>query len=120
MYNLIGYYSLPFQKYYIIQVEGLFYAIFIKKKQQQILKKADVSRRTLWQYFNSKSDLMDYCLDNFIERYYLQRDNFILAQQTKDVFLVTLNFISYNREFIRSFVKSGHFSLLQNLIINRP
>ena len=63
---------------------------------------------------------MDYYLDNFIERYYLQRDNFILAQQTEVVFLVTLNFISYNREFIRSFVKSGHFSLLQNLIINRP
>lgn len=44
---------------------------------------------------------MDYYLDNFIERYYLQRDNFILAQQTEIVFLVTLNFISYNREFIR-------------------
>ena len=53
---------------------------------------------------------MDYYLDNFIERYYLQRDNFILAQQTTDVFLVTLNSISSNREFIRSLVKSGHFS----------
>lgn len=55
---------------------------------------------------------MDYYLDNFIERYYLQRDNFILAQQTEVVFLVTLNFISYNREFIRSLVESRHFSLL--------
>lgn len=77
-----------------------------------ILEKAGVSRRTFYRYFNSKSDLMDYCLDNFIEGYYLQRDNFILAQQAEDVFLVTLNFMYYNREFIRSLVESGHFSLL--------
>ena len=76
------------------------------------LEKAGVSRRTFYRYFNSKSDLMDYCLDNFIEGYYLQRDNFILAQQAEDVFLVTLNFMYYNRKFIRSLVKSGHFSLL--------
>ncbi|WP_270335722.1 TetR/AcrR family transcriptional regulator [Streptococcus macedonicus] len=77
-----------------------------------ILEKAGVSRRTFYRYFNSKSDLMDYCLDNFIEGYYLQRDNFILAQQAEDIFLVTLNFMYYNREFIRSLVESGHFSLL--------
>lgn len=77
-----------------------------------ILEKAGISRRTFYRYFNSKSDLMDYCLDNFIEEYYLQRDNFILAQQAEGVFLVTLNFMYYNREFIRSLVESGHFSLL--------
>ncbi|WP_430595984.1 TetR/AcrR family transcriptional regulator [Streptococcus gallolyticus] len=77
-----------------------------------ILEKAGVSRRTFYRHFNSKSDLMDYCLDNFIEGYYLQRDNFILAQQVENVFLVTLNFMYYNREFIRSLVESGHFSLL--------
>lgn len=77
-----------------------------------ILEKAGVSRRTFYRYFNSKSDLMDYCLDNFIEEYYLQRDNFILAQQAEGVFLVTLNFMYYNREFIRPLVESGHFSLL--------
>ena len=77
-----------------------------------ILEKAGVSRRTFYRYFNSKSDLMDYCLDNFIEGYYLQRDNFILAQQAEDIFLVTLNFMYYNREFFRSLVESGHFSLL--------
>ena len=77
-----------------------------------ILEKAGVSRRTFYRYFNSKSDLMDYCLDNFIEGYYLQRDNFILAQQAEDNFLVTINFMYYNREFIRSLVESGHFSLL--------
>lgn len=77
-----------------------------------ILEKAGVSRRTFYRYFNSKSDLMDYCLDNFVEGYYHQRDNFILAKQAEDVFLVTLNFMYYNRDFICSLVKSGHFSLL--------
>lgn len=77
-----------------------------------ILEKSGISRRTFYRYFNSKSDLMDYCLDNFIEGYYLQRDNFILAQQAEDVFLVTLNFMYHNRKFIRSLVESGHFSLL--------
>ncbi|SES20553.1 TetR/AcrR family transcriptional regulator [Streptococcus gallolyticus] len=77
-----------------------------------ILEKSNISRRTFYRYFNSKSDLMNYCLDNFVEGYYHQRDNFILAKQTEDVFLVTLNFMYLNRAFIRSLVESGHFTLL--------
>ncbi|SCA90656.1 Transcriptional regulator [Streptococcus macedonicus] len=136
---MIVYNFLSFQKYYIIRVKDYFMPHLSKKQHQiletknrlskalyllvterhydkitiyHILEKAGVSRRTFYRYFNSKSDLMDYCLDNFIEGYYLQRDNFILAQQAEDIFLVTLNFMYYNREFIRSLVESGHFSLL--------
>ncbi|SDK24173.1 TetR/AcrR family transcriptional regulator [Streptococcus gallolyticus] len=77
-----------------------------------ILEKADISRRTFYRHFSSKADLMDYCLDNFVEGYYLQRDHFISAERAEDVFLVTLNFMYYNRDFICSLVESGHFSLL--------
>lgn len=77
-----------------------------------ILDKADISRRTFYRYFNSKDDLMDFCLENFIDGYHHQRDNFILAESAEDVFLVTLNFMYSNRLFIASLIRSGHFSLL--------
>ena len=130
---------MSFQKYYIIRVEDYFMPHLSKKQHQiletkhrlsealyllvterhydkitiyHILEKANISRRTFYRYFNSKSDLMNYCLDNFVEGYYHQRDNFILAKQTEDVFLVTLNFMYHKRAFIRSLVESGHFTLL--------
>ncbi len=77
-----------------------------------ILDKAAISRRTFYRYFDDKADLMDFCLDNFVKGYYLQRDNFILAKKPEDVFLVTLNFMYENKAFISSLVESGHFSLL--------
>ncbi|SDO92160.1 DNA-binding transcriptional regulator, AcrR family [Streptococcus equinus] len=77
-----------------------------------ILDKAAISRRTFYRYFDDKADLMDFCLDNFVKGYYLQRDNFILAESAEDVFLVTLNFMYSNKAFISSLVESGHFSLL--------
>ncbi|HHU64978.1 TetR/AcrR family transcriptional regulator C-terminal domain-containing protein, partial [Streptococcus sp.] len=76
------------------------------------LDKAAISRRTFYRYFDDKADLMDFCLDNFVKGYYLQRDNFILAKKPEDVFLVTLNFMYENKAFISSLVESGHFSLL--------
>ena len=57
----------------------------------QILDRATISRRTFYRYFNDKADLMDFCLENFVKGYYLQRDNFIVAKKPEDVFLVTLN-----------------------------
>ena len=69
-----------------------------------ILDKADISRRTFYRYFNDKADLMDFCLENFVKGYYLQRDNFIVAKKPEDVFLVTLNFMYSNRLFIASLV----------------
>ena len=77
-----------------------------------ILDKAAISRRTFYRYFDDKADLKDFCLDNFVKGYYLQRDNFILAKKPEDVFLVTLNFMYENKAFISSLVESGHFSLL--------
>ena len=77
-----------------------------------ILDKAAISRRTFYRYFDDKADLMDFCLENFVKGYYLQRDNFILAESAEDVFLVTLNFMYSNKAFISSLVESGHFSLL--------
>ena len=59
----------------------------------QILDRATISRRTFYRYFNDKADLMDFCLENFVKGYYLQRDNFIVAKKPEDVFLVTLNFM---------------------------
>lgn len=62
----------------------------------QILDRATISRRTFYRYFNDKADLMDFCLENFVKGYYLQRDNFIVAKKPEDVFLVTLNFLFKN------------------------
>lgn len=78
----------------------------------QILDRATISRRTFYRYFNDKADLMDFCLENFVKGYYLQRDNFIVAKKPEDVFLVTLNFMYKNKAFISSLVESGHFALL--------
>lgn len=78
----------------------------------QILDKATISRRTFYRYFDDKTDLMDFCLENFVRGYYLQRDNFILAKKPEDVFLVTLNFMYENKAFISSLVESGHFSVV--------
>lgn len=85
----------------------------------QILDRATISRRTFYRYFNDKADLMDFCLENFVKGYYLQRDNFIVAKKPEDVFLVTLNFMYKNKAFISSLVESGHFALLtENSIKN--
>lgn len=77
-----------------------------------ILDKAAISRRTFYRYFDGKADLMDFCLENFVKGYYHQRDNFFLAERAEDVFLVTLNFMYSNKDFISSLVESGHFALL--------
>lgn len=57
-----------------------------------ILDKADISRRTFYRYFNSKDDLMDFCLENFVDGYYHQRDNFILARKCRRCILSHFEF----------------------------
>ncbi len=77
-----------------------------------ILNKANVSRRTFYRYFCSKDDLMNFCLDIFIEEYLHEREHFLIAQRPEEVFKVTLHFMYNKRDLITALIRSGHYQLI--------
>ena len=77
----------------------------------QILEKSGVSRRTFYRHFCNKNDLLDYCLDKFVEDYSDEKKKFFSAGKSEEVFVVTLRFMDKNRVFLSSLIRSGEYDL---------